>query len=149
MKLVIENKKGSVRHWKDPDGQLTRGKTYMTYDYGYVDDTTAADGEELDIYVGPCTASDKVFVIHQLKSPDFKEFDEYKCMVYFDTVEQAREAYLIQYTDPRFFGGVTTITFSEFRSWVTEHKGSNTGLGNILRARQPQLFVDTIRRSRI
>lgn len=144
MKIVIENPKGSFRHWKDPGASDEKGKSYMAYAYGYVDDTTGADGEELDIYVGPCINSTNVFVVAQLKSPDFKEFDEYKCMVYFDTYEQARDAYLHQYTDPRFLGSIITITFDQFRRWIQDYKGSTNGL---VLVRQPRLFIGTMKYS--
>lgn len=105
--IVVENKKGTLRNGH-----------YLTYDYGYLKNTVSNDGEELDVYLGHSYNSNRVFVVRQNKAPEFKEFDEYKCFVYFDTEEQAKDAYLAQYDDPRFFGGIFSIPLDKFIEWA-------------------------------
>jgi len=114
MPVSIENRKGSVRKWKDKESG-TEGKTKMHYAYGYIRGTEGMDGDEVDVYIGPNKESDKVFVIHQKKLPDFKEYDEDKCMLGFDTGEEAKRAFLKQYDDPRFFGSMSVLTLDEFK----------------------------------
>lgn len=104
--IMVENQKGTDRQWgKKPDQ-----KSHMYYDYGYVVGTKGWDGDEVDVYVGKNFKSNTVFVVTQMKSPDFKEVDEQKIFLGFDTIEQVREAYLNQYSDPRFMGAVEVIT---------------------------------------
>lgn len=119
--VSIENRKGSVRHWKDKDSK-TEGKTKMHHAYGYVRGTKGVDGDEVDVYIGPHKEADKVFVVHQMKLPDFKEFDEDKCMLGFKTAKEAKAAYLKQYDNPKFFGSMTIMSMDEFKDKIKATK---------------------------
>lgn len=95
--VVIQWPKGSIRVGERKDG--TPFKTEMHADYGYVPDTVASgDEERLDVYIGPDKESDKVYVIEQVRK-DTGEFDEYKVMLGFDSLEDAEELYLYQLGD--------------------------------------------------
>lgn len=124
MKVSIENRRASVRQWKNPDDG-SEGMTYMRTPYGYfTNGTLGADGDALDVYVGPHREeATHVYVIHQLKAPDFTEYDEDKCMAGFLTEEAAVEAYLRQYNDPRFLGPITAIPVAEFRERALASRG--------------------------
>lgn len=111
--VVIENKRGSTREWTDADG--TTGSTVMKFDYGYIDGVIGADGEEVDVYLGPSPSADWVYVVHQMRKPEFAEMDEQKVMLGFPSPESASDAYLSQYDDPRFFGGMDTMSVDDFR----------------------------------
>lgn len=112
--IVIENPKGSTRNWVDSDG--TTGSTKMKYDYGYVEGTCGPDGDGVDVYLGPNPDAHWVYVIHQMsKSSDFQKFDEDKAMLGFDSANHARDAYLGQYDDERFFGGMSQMTVDDFK----------------------------------
>lgn len=115
--VAVENKAGSVRKWYDKESD-EHGETKMLYPYGYIKKTEGADGDQVDVYVGPSKDSDKVFVIHQMKKPDFKEYDEDKVMLGFDTAKDAKEAYLKHFSSPRFFGHMTSMSMKEFKSKV-------------------------------
>lgn len=117
LKIGIENEKGSTRHWHDPNND-SDGKTKMHYDYGYIVGTKGTDGEEVDVYIGPHHNCEKVFVVHQLKAPDFKKYDEDKVMFGFRSDDEAKKAYLKQYNDPRFFGNMTELSMEEFKKKV-------------------------------
>jgi hypothetical protein len=94
--LIIEWPKGSVRVGVDDSGN--RWRRTMLADYGYVPHTTAAgDKENLDVYIGPNTDSDKVYVVEQLKKNG--DFDEYKCLLGFDTLDEAYDMYLAHYPE--------------------------------------------------
>lgn len=115
--ISIENAKGSVRRWHDPHSGES-GSTKMQHDYGYIRGTRGTDGDHVDVYVGPSTDSQKVFVIDQMKKPDFKKFDEQKCMLGFDSAEEAKAAYLKHYNDSRFFGSMREMSMDDFRAKV-------------------------------
>jgi len=112
--IVIENPKGSTRNWVDSDG--TAGSTKMKYDYGYVEGTCGPDGDGVDVYLGPNPDAHWVYVIHQMsKASGFQKFDEDKVMLGFDSANHARDAYLGQYDDERFFGGMSQMTVDDFK----------------------------------
>jgi hypothetical protein len=119
--ISIENAKGSSRHWHDPHGGES-GSTKMKHDYGYIRGTEGTDGDHVDVYVGPNHESQKVFVIDQMKKPDFKKFDEQKCMLGFDSAESAKAAYLAHYNDERFFGSMREMTMDDFKAKVMDRE---------------------------
>src|ERR1035441_9561218 len=94
--LEIENKKGTYRTGKDPDGKSWR--TFMRFSYGRIGNTkTKADQEEVDIYLGPDKTTKYVYQIYQLKKTaggNFKGFDEFKYMIGFSNKGDAVSAYL-------------------------------------------------------
>jgi len=112
--IVVENPVGSVRYWIDSFG--VPGSTTMQYAYGYIAGTEGADSEETDVYLGPDENADDVFVVHQMCAPDFETYDEDKVMLGFPSASSARDAYLAQYTDPRFLGSMDTVSLADFKS---------------------------------
>ena len=116
MDISIENRKGSFRYWKDRNSE--EGRTLMHSDYGYIKRTLGADKDHIDCYVGPNKESEKVFIVHQAVVNDWKKFDEDKCMLGFDNKEDAKKAYLKQYSDPRFLMSIDEIAIDEFKEKV-------------------------------
>lgn len=128
LNISIENAVGDARHWYDPHNE-EKGTTYMLYAYGYIRGTEAADGEHLDVYVGPMLNEDteEVYVIHQNKAPDFERYDEDKVMLGFTDAEAAKQAYLAHYNDPRFFRGMSVLSADDFvEKCKSGHKGKMT-----------------------
>ena len=121
--ISIENKKGSTRHWYDVH-EKRYGETKMQHDYGYIRGTKGTDNDHVDVYVGPHKDAKNVFVIHQNKAPDFKVFDEDKCLVGFLSGKEAKAAYLKQYDNPKFFGGMTILSMDEFKQKVFKTKNN-------------------------
>jgi len=109
--IILENKEGTVRSWHNAEGA---GKTFMCYDYGYIPDTMGMDGDEIDVYIGPEEYSSHVFIINQLKAPEFTEVDEWKVMLGFDTADQATEAYMNQYNKAQFYGECEAVSLELF-----------------------------------
>ena len=120
--ISVENRKGSYREWYDPHEDKS-GRTKVLHPYGYIRGTLGTDGDEVDVYVGPNKKSDKVYVITQLKAPEFKAVDEQKVMLGFDSASEAKKAYLKQYDDPKFFGAMQTFTMDEFKEKLKSRKG--------------------------
>lgn len=78
----------------------------MQAHYGYIKGTRAADGDEVDCYLGPNEMSQQAYIVTQLKK-DTGEFDEVKLMLGFNSEEEAKTMYLNHYSnDARFFGGI-------------------------------------------
>lgn len=119
LNISIENKKGTIRRGVDSDGHKWAIK--MNYDYGYIRGTKGADGDHLDCYIGDNIDAKNVYIIHQ-KIPGTDKYDEDKCMLGFDTLVDAKAAYLKQYDRPGFFGGVDTVPFELFKQKVLMKK---------------------------
>jgi hypothetical protein len=120
LKIKVENPAGTIRKGKG-------WQTKMVYDYGYIVGSKGVDGDEVDVYLGPSLAfAPMVYVVHQRKAGDWKNYDEDKCMLGFLSEAQARTAYLQHYDDPRFLGPVTTMPFDEFKEKVMNHTGKPT-----------------------
>lgn len=120
--VVIENPAGSTRTWIDANGE--QGSTLMRYAYGFITGAMGADGEAVDVYIGPEAAPAFVFVVHQRKRTDWTTYDEDKVMLGFASADAARDAYLGQYTDARFFGGMTTLSIDDFRAALVSREAS-------------------------
>lgn len=113
--IVIETAKGQTRKGKD-----NAGKTWqidMKDDYGYILRTDSeADGDHMDVFLGPELASDSVYVIDQLNEEG--EFDEHKCMIGYVSAEKAKKAYERNYSDGRKVKHITHISFRDFKDWL-------------------------------
>lgn len=115
-RISIENPKGSVRSGVAPDG--TRWSNTLACDYGDIRGTEDVDGDPVDIYLSDHPEKGAVFVIDQI-DPKTKKFDEHKVMYGFDSVEDAKKAYLACYQ--KGWGGlgwITPVSKAEFRKWI-------------------------------
>ena len=109
--ITIEYEKGTVRSGVDREGNPWQQE--MFHHYGYFEGIMGADGKELDVYYNPDGKSDKIFRIIQLDTLTGK-FDEYKIMIGFDTIEDAKQGYLVHYPDEWIgFGGIEEISLKE------------------------------------
>ncbi|MCQ2310196.1 MAG: hypothetical protein MJZ64_00375 [Paludibacteraceae bacterium] len=114
--VTVENPVGSVRRGTDPDGK--EWEQTMNNTYGYIRGTEGVDGDHIDVFIGPNLQSDKVFIVDQLDTKT-SEFDEHKCMLGFDSMEEAQAAYLSNYEDGwAGMGPVSETTLDEFRKWI-------------------------------
>ena len=126
--IKIENRVGSVRHWNQEDGE--EGKTKMHTRYGYVVKSLGVDGDAVDVFVSDINPeSDKVFVIHQ-KVPKTNKYDEDKCMLGFDTEEQAIEEYKRHYSTD-FFDSCEELTMEEFKRALVKLRGHKIQLSKL------------------
>ncbi len=119
LKISIENRKGSIRRGVDADGHEWAIK--MNYDYGYIRGTEGVDGDHLDCYLGDNENAKKVYIIHQ-KIPGTKTYDEDKCMLGFNTLEDARQAYLSQYDKRGFLESIDTVDITVFKEKIFQNK---------------------------
>lgn len=112
--VIIEFKQGDVRSGISRKGE--RWEQEMHCHYGYFSSIKGKDGEPLDVYVNPDTSSTKIFRITQLNVLT-KEFDEYKIMLGFNTIEQAKQMYLSHFPDDwAGYGGIEEISSYQLRN---------------------------------
>jgi len=118
--IAIENKAGSVRRGVDKDG--TKWETRMKYPYGYIQGTEGADGEGVDVYVGPDEDADTAYVVHQ-KDPETGKYDEDKILLGFRSKKEAKEAFEAHYDDPEdFLGPIKAVSMERLKE-LAEAKG--------------------------
>lgn len=127
--IVVENPKGSVRSKQDEEGNVLY-ENVMAAHYGDIKRTEAADGDNLDVFVGPNPAAATAYVIDQIDQQT-GAFDEHKSFVGFDTEAEARQAYLDSYDTDWQVGPVTALPVEEFRTWAQE--------GDLTRPLSPEL----------
>ena len=101
LNVHVENEKGSLR---EGDGW----SVVMTWPYGYIDNTKGADGDRVDCFVGPDPYAPVAFVIHT-KNPHTGDYDEDKVMLGWEFADDAKRAFLENYSDPDFFGSIDAI----------------------------------------
>lgn len=117
--ISLEHHAGDVREWHDRHGES--GRTTMLWPYGYIRGTEGADGEHVDVFIGPNPASKMAYVVHQRKKGadgTFSGFDEDKCLLGFSNADEAKAAYLAHYDDPRFFGSMDELPMEAFKRKV-------------------------------
>lgn len=111
--ITIENAKGSIRKGRGWEQE-------MNHHYGYIKRTESeADGDHIDVFIGEHPDSDVVFVVDQTKKDG--SFDEHKCMIGFQSAQEAKDAYLSNYAkDWTGFGDITAMTMDDFKRWLKE-----------------------------
>ncbi len=119
--ISIETGKGQVRKGVDADGKPW--EVTMPVAYGRIKGTKGADGQPLDIFIGPEPTSPHIFVVDQ-HHPE-GGFDEHKIMAGFPGPDAAIRAYADSYTDQggNRIGHVTALTPDQFKDWL---KGDTT-----------------------
>ncbi len=112
--VTIENRRGSVRSGRDRGGH--EWAVSMQHDYGYVRGTLGVDGDHFDVYLGPDDEAPTAYIVTTMAPPDFRQTDEQKAMLGFQSEEQARAAYLAHYDNPAFLGSVRAMPMAEFKA---------------------------------
>lgn len=119
--------RGLTINVESPAGTVRRGRgweTLMVYDYGEIAGSLGADGDPVDVYLGPYLHdAPMVFVVHQRRYGDWAKYDEDKCMLGWLSEAEARAAYLQQYDDDRFLGEVTAMPVDDFVKKVRQGGG--------------------------
>lgn len=115
--VSIENPAGSIRSGVAKDG--THWRSQMPFDYGFINGTKGADGDEVDAFVGPVPGG-KLFIINQIE-PTTGKFDEHKVMIGFASEFDALKAYREAY-QPGWKGLMSCweVTPGELTEWLRE-----------------------------
>lgn len=97
--ITIETGKGHNRTSTERDDKgKPKWSVRMPVDYGYVKRTEGADGEGVDIFMGPNPNAENVYVIDQ-QDAETGAFDEHKVMAGFNTRDEAVQAYDNSFSD--------------------------------------------------
>jgi len=125
--IAIENPRGSDR--SGPGWRVT-----MAHHYGYLERTSGADGEGVDVFIGPDLDSELVTVVNQTR-PD-GSFDEHKVMLGFPSEDAARRGYLASYTPGwQGLGSTWTCDLDDLKDWLEAGDLANPAGGrNITKA---------------
>jgi hypothetical protein len=131
-KISIENPKDSYRRGVSPDGK--KWETLMTSDYGYLCGTEAIDGDHVDVFLGPkAKTAEYVHIVDQVE-PGTNVFDEHKCMIGWDSIAEAKKAYLSNYEEGwKGCGAITTVPMEEFKKWVRSPDSKKPYCRNIIK----------------
>jgi Inorganic Pyrophosphatase len=81
-----------------------------------------ADGDHLDVYLGPHLASKKVFIVNQVNA-DTKEWDEHKIMLGFGSLHQALSTYKKAFSDGKGadrIGSIVQTDITHLKEWMLE-----------------------------
>lgn len=117
VRIVIENPKGSIRRGAGWEQKMTCAYGYFSAHARDGVQKSEADGDAVDVFVGPDPESELVFIVDQVRADG--TLDEHKALLGFVTEAEAREAYLSNY--PAGWGGlgaITALTLPEFREWL-------------------------------
>lgn len=114
LRITIETPMYQSRRGKD-DG-VPWSITCMAH-YGYVNGTRGADGDAVDVFVGPAPESLRVYVVNQRAKDG--SFDEHKVLLGFTDHEQACTAYTNSYEKGwTGLGSVAACTIKQFKYWL-------------------------------
>jgi hypothetical protein len=124
--ITIETPVGGTRKWRTADGEA--GETVMQAAYGFIERTEGADGDGIDVFLGPWPDAPKAFVIHQ-QNPKSGLYDEDKVFLGFTSKEAAETCYSIHYTDPEsFFVTTSEMDMEQFKRWAQATKPISDGM---------------------
>ncbi|MFT3994394.1 MAG: hypothetical protein QM660_08805 [Dysgonomonas sp.] len=113
--ISIEQPRGSVRSGTDQNGK--KWSIEMQNTYGYIGKTKSKDGDHIDVFLGKNPENPVVFVVDQVNQDG--SFDEHKVMLGFDSIEEAREAYLSNYEEGwQGLGNITQSDMDTFKKWA-------------------------------
>ncbi|TLP68252.1 hypothetical protein FEA48_30840 [Pseudomonas nitroreducens] len=115
--ISIENPRGSERSGTRPDGSEWRHN--MSDHYGYIRRTEGADGEQVDVYLGPDENSQRAFVVDQVNQQD-GSFDEHKVMLGYPDRVAAIKAYRSNFDAGWKVGPVTEMPMARFKEWLKD-----------------------------
>lgn len=86
--------------------------------YGYIEGTRGADGDELDVYVGPWPESQMAYVVNRAKDDD-SGFDEHKLLLGFTDADSAITAYRNSYERGRAGdASVIPCSIDQLKWWI-------------------------------
>ncbi|WP_331373778.1 PLxRFG domain-containing protein [Sinorhizobium chiapasense] len=122
--ISIENPAGSERKGTSPSGKPW--SVTMKSHYGYIRGTVGRDKDHIDVFVKPGTetldGSSNVYVVDQ-RDPARGRFDEHKVMFGYGSEDEARAAYMENYTSGwKGLGAISETTLDGFKTWLESGK---------------------------
>lgn len=119
--VAIENPKGSIRKGVDPGGQKWSQK--MGAHYGYIKRTQGADGDSVDVFLGPTAETADTFYVVNQSNPDTGKFDEHKVMIGYPDQKAAKSAYMANYAKNwAGFDSIVPLSTEQFKRFLNSPK---------------------------
>jgi hypothetical protein len=116
LRISIETPAGHWRIGKKEDGKLWFTK--MRDAYGYIQRHEGADGDGVDVFLGPDLDSPWVHVINQTNGRS-ATFDEHKCVIGCHTAAEARLLYMRNYTKGwKGYHSCVRMSVEQFKRWL-------------------------------
>lgn len=110
LECIVENAKGSTRNgpgWE----------TIMPYDYGYIKGVQGADGDSMDVALGP-ESNGWVYVFDQCQLGNGR-FDEHKCFLHWPSAKAAINAFKAgHHRWQEVLMDWTPVPVEEFKQWL-------------------------------
>ncbi len=128
--ISIETAKGQMRSGKSPNGKKWECK--MPVDYGYVKRTEGADGDHVDVFLGPKKDSAIVFIINQ-KDHGSGKFDEHKAMLGYESEADACRDYCAAFSDGKGkdrIQSIEPVSMDAFKKWLKSGKTTKVARGS-------------------
>ena len=137
MKIAIENPKGSKRYYKNEKGE--QQYNVMKNHYGYFNITKGKDGDAVDVFLGPNLDDfENVFCVDQNNKNG--EFDETKVMLGILSKDEAKAAYLANYSPTwRGFRDITGVSLNTFKKWLYRGRKQRQPFADYVEIQKKQL----------
>lgn len=122
--ISIESEAGSMRRGTSPDG--VPWEVEMPAHYGYVKRSLGADGEHVDVFLGPYPLSERAWIIDQINA-NTGAWDEHKVMLGYSNLTEAVNDYTKSFSDDRGFEriqDVTEVSIEQLKEWLTNGDSS-------------------------
>jgi Inorganic Pyrophosphatase len=126
--VAVETPLDRVRSGVGPDG--APWSVRMPCHYGYIKRTEGADGDGVDVYIGPeshVVHKYPVWIVDQVDAESGK-FDEHKCLLAFKTADDAHRTYLSAFSDGKGqqrIGSAVRLSYSDFVTWIKDGDTKN------------------------
>lgn len=117
LRVSIENLAGTKRNGVNHKGELW--EKVMPYHYGYIKGTEGADGDHLDVAIGPLMGQGTEAHIINQRGPSGK-FDEHKVFIGYPSRKAAIHAFRDGRSDDpdKVMGSVVTVPIDELKRWI-------------------------------
>lgn len=130
--VSIENRSHSIRSGVDPDGNAW--ETRMPVAYGKIPYAVGADGDSLDVFIGPYPMSEKVFIV-QINRKGTDKYDEDKVFLGFERRIDVFRTFQSVYDNPRqFFRKMIETDIKRFSGLVQAMKTGNEKWVKLIRS---------------
>ena len=113
LQISIETRKGAIRSGSNKDGDW---RVKMPVDYGYIRRTRGADGDHVDVFIGPDKESPLAFVVNRHKANG--DFDEHKIFLGFASMSEALMCYQAAYNTPEPKGDMVPTSVAAVKAWL-------------------------------
>lgn len=137
--IKIENPAGSTRRGKNPERPW---ETTMRFPYGEIEGTKGADGDPMDVFLGPDALADTAYIVHQhnigkvlawpggtcpkcgeIPANCPHDYDEDKVFLGFTDETEALAAFTVSYDQPdNFMGPISRVPVSLLLDYLGQRR---------------------------